>query len=80
MARSQRKNNRRLHKSNGEELSMKIVIPVEPKTKKNSSRIIVAGGKKMLIPSKQYLEFEKSCEPFLQPLKIDYAINLKCIF
>ena len=59
---------------------MKIVIPVEPRTKKNSSRIIVAGGKKMLIPSKQYLEFEKNCKPFLKPLKIDYAINLKCIF
>lgn len=34
----------------------------------------------MLIPSKPYMEFEKSCRHFLKPLKIDYAINLKCEF
>lgn len=55
-------------------------INVEPRTKKNSSRIIVAGNKKMLIPSKAYLEFEKNCKYFLKPLKIDFPINLECKF
>lgn len=59
---------------------MKILIPIECRTKKNSSRIIVAGGRTMLIPSKQYVEFEKHCKPFLKPLNIDYSINLKCLF
>ena len=59
---------------------MKIVIPFEARTKKNSSRIITAGGRTMLIPSKQYLEFEKNCKLFLKPTKIDYAVNLKCVF
>lgn len=59
---------------------MKIIIPIECRTKKNSSRIITAGRRKILLPSKQYLEFERNCEPFLTPSKIDYAINLKCLF
>lgn len=59
---------------------MRILIPIEPRTKKNSSRIITVGGRTMLIPSKQYVEFEKACKPFLKPIKIDYAINLKCKF
>lgn len=59
---------------------MKIIIPFEARTKKNSSRIITAGGRTMLIPSKQYVEFEKNCKPFLTPLQIDYSITLKCLF
>lgn len=59
---------------------IKITIKTEARTKKNSSRIITAKGRTMLIPSKPYLEFEKNCKPFLKPLKIDYPINLKCIF
>lgn len=59
---------------------IKIIINEECRTKKNSSRIVVAGNRKMLLPSKQYLEFEKACKPYLKPLKIDFAINLKCIF
>lgn len=59
---------------------IKILIPIECRTKKNSSRIIIAGKRKMLIPSSAYVEFEKHCSPFLKPLKIDYPINLKCVF
>ena len=59
---------------------IKIIIPIECKTKKNSSRIVVAGKRKMLIPSEAYVKFEKQCKPYLQPLKIDYSVNLKCEF
>ena len=59
---------------------MKILIPLEARTKKNSSRIVTIGNYKKIIPSKQYLEFEKACKPYLKPLQIDYAINLKCVF
>lgn len=59
---------------------IEIKIPFETRTKKNSSRIIIAGNRRMLIPSKAYLEFENKCKPFLKPLKIDYSINLNCKF
>lgn len=59
---------------------IEIKIPFETRTKKNSSRIIIAGNRRMLIPSKAYLEFESKCKPFLKPLKIDYSINLNCKF
>lgn len=59
---------------------IEIIIPVEARTKKNSSRIVIAGPKRMLIPSKAYKDFEHKCEPYLQPLKIDYPINLNCKF
>lgn len=59
---------------------IEIIIPVEARTKKNSSRIVVAGRRRMLIPSKTYIEFEHNCKPYLKPLKIDYPINLNCKF
>ena len=60
--------------------SVKIVIPLPPVTKKNSSQIITVGGKPRLIPSKKYREYEKATRFFLKPLNIDYPINVKCIF
>lgn len=51
-----------------------------PTTKKNSSRIIVAGGRPRIIPSKKYIEYENACKWFLKPLGINYPINIKCIF
>ena len=59
---------------------MKILIPLECRTKKNSPRIVRQGGRPILLPSKAYIEFEKHCKPFLKPLKIDKAVNLKCLF
>ena len=60
--------------------SVKIVIPLPPVTKKNSSQIITVGGKPRLIPSKKYREYEKAARIFLKPLNIDYPINVKCTF
>ena len=61
----------------------KFTINVVPRTKKNSSQIIICKGRPMLIPSKQYREFEKECL-LLIPSKyrknIDYPVNIKAIF
>lgn len=57
-----------------------FIIPIPPKTKKNSQRIIYCGGRPRIIQSKEYLEYEESCFRFLQPLNIDYPINLKTVF
>ena len=58
----------------------KFTIPLPPKTKKNSQRIIRCGGRPMIVQSKEYLEYEEQCFILLKPLNIDYAINLKSIF
>ena len=38
-----------------------ITLPGDPRSKKNSSRIVKAGNRSMLIPSKPYKEYETAC-------------------
>ena len=59
---------------------MKFVIPIEPKTKKNSQRIIVVNGRPMIIPSEQYKQFEKDALWYIEKLGIDYPVNVKALF
>lgn len=61
---------------------MRIEIPIEPRSKKNHSRLINVHGRSMLIPSKPYVEFERACKPYMPQLDkpIDYPINVKCLF
>ena len=60
----------------------KITLPIEAMTKKNHSQIVKVNGHPILIPSKQYIEFEKSCKPYLlhYKMEIDEPINLKVVF
>lgn len=60
---------------------MRIVIPIPPRTKKNSQQIITVKGRPLIIPSKVYKDYEKQCgaylvnvEPFLSPC------NVKCLY
>lgn len=57
---------------------MKIIIPLEPRTKKNSQSIIIVKGKPMIIPSAKYKQYEKDCRPFIPKLDqpIDKPITL----
>ena len=57
-----------------------ILIPLEPITKKNSQRIVMAGNRPAVIPSKAYKQYEKDAILFLRPLGIDYSVNIKCLF
>lgn len=60
---------------------MVIVIPLDPKTKKTGQRIVTNGNRKMIIPSKQYMEYEQACGWYVKPRsEIDYPVNVKCIF
>ena len=61
---------------------MKITIPLNPVTKKNSMRIVRCGAYTKLLPSKQYVEYEKACRAFVSPLNepINKPINLQCLF
>ena len=60
----------------------KITIPIEPRTKKNSQQIIMCKGRPMIIPSKQYKDYEKQALNFLifNTMVIDYPVNVECHF
>lgn len=58
----------------------KFIIPIQPRTKKNSQRIIYCKGRPRIIQSKEYLEYEEQCYPYLKELHIDYPVNIKSVF
>ena len=63
---------------------LKIIIPLEPITKKNSQQIIInrATGRPQIIPSKKYRQYEKDCAPFIKGkgVKINEPVTVKCLF
>ena len=65
---------------------IKFTIPIKPRTKKNHSNIVtLKTGRMLLLPSKQYREFERAVCAFIASSKpisspINMACNLKCIF
>ena len=61
---------------------IRITIPLQPISKKNSQQILVnkATGRPFIMPSRQYLNFEKACAEYLTRLEIDYPVNIKCVF
>lgn len=63
---------------------MRIVIPINPITKKNSQQIIYnkALNRSFLIPSKQYREYELMAGQYLLSVRkgIDYPVNIKCVY
>lgn len=66
-------------------MRIEFTIPVRPATKKNSGQIIQVKGRSILIPSKQYKQFEKDCLPYLYRVKdtagvINYPVNVQCVF
>ena len=64
-------------------MSIRIILPVHPVTKKNSQQIITnpKTGRPFIIPSKQYRKYEKDCAPFLLPYShqnIKDRVNVCC--
>lgn len=57
-----------------------ILIPLEPRTKKNSQRIVTNGNRPFIIQSKAYKQYEKDAMYFIRPFSIDYPVNLRCLF
>ena len=59
-------------------------IQLNPKTKKNSQRIVInrKTGRPMVMQNEAYKEYEKSCGWFLKKLDkpIDTPVNVKCVF
>lgn len=63
---------------------IKIILQTAPRTKKNSQQIFFnkATGKRMIVPSKQYKEYEQACLWQIRRLKepISWAVNVKCVY
>lgn len=62
---------------------IRIIIPLPPVTKKNSQRIIYAGGRPRLLPSEKYQEWEHEAGYFLRGSawkKISEPVNVCCKF
>jgi Holliday junction resolvase RusA-like endonuclease len=59
---------------------MKITIQLNPVTKKNSQQIIKIKNRYMIIPSKQYKQYEKEAQEFMPVLNdpICERVNVKC--
>lgn len=60
---------------------MKITIQLNPVTKKNSQQIIKIKNRYMIIPSKQYKQYEKEVKQFMPDIEtINYPVNVKCLY
>lgn len=60
---------------------MKITINEPPRSKKNSMQVVKVKGRVLVLPSKAYREYEKSCSKYLDGLvtePINHPINIKC--
>lgn len=61
---------------------IKFTIELPPRTKKNHSQLIINRntGKRMLIPSPQYRQYEHDCAYFMPPYSADGKVNIKALF
>lgn len=62
-----------------------FTIPLEPKTKKNSQRIITRKDRygrprPMIIPSQSYMEYEREAIKYCPKTGIDYAVNVRAYY
>lgn len=62
---------------------MHITIPIEPRTKKTHQRIIQCKGRPLVIPSKEYKQYEKDCAAFIPQMPFqtfDCPVNVECVY
>ena len=71
----------------GREIFSTIIIPLEPRTKKNSQQIRRnrATGQRYVAPSNTFLVYQNQCFPYLYHLRsnaesLQYPLNIKCLF
>lgn len=61
---------------------MRFTIKGDPRTKKNSMRIVVRGKKRFLLPSEAFLEYQEAAGYYI-PYKwsvIDFPVCVKCVY
>jgi len=62
-------------------MNIKFTIDIAPVTKKNHQQIIYNSGRLMVIPSKQYKQYEKSAMWYMPQVDtIEEPVNVKAVF
>ena len=62
---------------------IKMTLLGRPITKKNHSRIVTQGNRRLLIPSQQYEQYEIDCLWQVPPKakqRIDFPVNMQCVY
>ncbi len=60
---------------------IEFTIAIPPITKKNHQQIVRVNGRPMIIPSKQYRQYEKDCAVFMPRIEpIKEAVNVKAVY
>ena len=62
------------------QLILTFTIPITPVTKKNHQQIVKVKGRYIVIPSKQYKEYEKTTKKFIPDAEISERINVKALY
>lgn len=60
----------------------RIILNGDPRTKKNSQRIVVQGKRRFIMPSAQYQKYENACLWQLKGKRWQLAgpLNLRCVY
>ena len=59
----------------------RIILHGTPRTKKNSQRLIVAGGRPRIIPSKEFKVYESDClRQLAYADRIPGPVNVSCVY
>ena len=67
-------------------MKMCITIPLAPRTKKNHGQIVKKGGRYIVLPSKQYRDYENAAGKYIddadrvRAIALSYPVNLKATF
>ena len=63
-------------------MELKITIPLQPVTKKNSQRIVRCWSYSKIMPSKRYVQYEKDCRYYLTRVEPPIAeqCEVTCLF
>lgn len=62
---------------------LRIWIPGDPRTKKNSQQIHVRGSRRWIAPSEAYRQYAADCAlriPSAARLHIDWPVNVQCVY
>ena len=62
------------------QLILTFTLPITPVTKKNHQQIVKVKGRYIVIPSKQYNEYEKTTKKFIPDAEISERINVKALY
>ena len=57
-----------------------ITIPGNPATKKNSPEIYVNNGRRFVMPSERFREYQEMALWFVPRLQLNVPVNIKCLY